>query len=424
MGKKGKKGAKDDGKKGKKPGKGTLAAMQEALKKVQEEQEQRRKEEEERIRKEEEAEREREEKKRLEEEKKALKKQREKEKKEQLRKEGKLLTAKQKADKARAEQMLAMMRAQGIEVPEAGMKKGPRLGTRVRNKNKEKSQTPETDKESSPVVEEPKPETKVEEPSKIEDTETKPDEKNEDDDVLDSWDAEPDEEPEPEPKVVEEEKKEEEKPVETKDKKDEKEDEGSSEESEDESDSEDEDSEDEDSKEQTKRERAMARIQKRKADNEAKRTTDNLRAPVVVVMGHVDTGKTKILDKLRRTNVQDGEAGGITQQIGATNVPIEVIHEQCKMVTGYVKEKTKLPGLLIIDTPGHESFSNLRDRGSSLCDIAILVVDIMHNLEPQTIESINLLKKKKVPFIIALNKIDRLYEWKPNRHKDVKDTIS
>merc|ERR1711997_85638 len=84
-----------------------------------------------------------------------------------------------------------------------------------------------------------------------------------------------------------------------------------------------------------KKERAMARIAKRKSDVEARRTTDNLRSPVVVVMGHVDTGKTKILDKLRRTNVQDGEAGGITQQIGATNVPKEVIQEQCKMVKGF-----------------------------------------------------------------------------------------
>jgi len=145
-----------------------------------------------------------------------------------------------------------------------------------------------------------------------------------------------------------------------------------------------------------------------------------LRQPVVVVLGHVDSGKTSLLDRIRGTAVQAREVGGITQHIGASFFPIETVKE----ITGLLYQKlakadTQIPGLLVIDTPGHEVFANLRVRGGSAADLAIVVVDINKGFEPQTIESVGILAKRKVPFVIALNKVDVVSGWrKSNQSKN------
>ncbi len=135
-----------------------------------------------------------------------------------------------------------------------------------------------------------------------------------------------------------------------------------------------------------------------------------LRQPIVAVLGHVDHGKTSLLDYVRGTTVVKREAGAITQHIGATEVPFETVSKICGPL---LKEgSTTLPGLLFIDTPGHHSFTTLRSRGGALADLAVLVVDITEGFKPQTIESINILKQQQTPFILALNKIDKLPSWR------------
>jgi len=134
-----------------------------------------------------------------------------------------------------------------------------------------------------------------------------------------------------------------------------------------------------------------------------------IRQPVVSVLGHVDHGKTKLLDRVRGTSVQAREAGSITQHIGATEVPIDHIYKMCANLIG--GKRFDVPGLLFIDTPGHHSFVTLRARGGSLADLAVLVIDIREGLMPQTIESIRILKQYKTPFVIALNKIDTIQGW-------------
>ncbi len=147
-----------------------------------------------------------------------------------------------------------------------------------------------------------------------------------------------------------------------------------------------------------------------------------IRQPIISVLGHVDHGKTTLLDKIRGTAVAAKEAGGITQHIGASEIPLDVIKEICGPLLEQLDVEITIPGLLFIDTPGHEAFTNLRRRGGALADIAILVVDVMEGVMPQTEEALRILRRYKTPFVVAANKVDRIPGWKS--HEDAPFTES
>lgn len=137
-----------------------------------------------------------------------------------------------------------------------------------------------------------------------------------------------------------------------------------------------------------------------------------IRQPIAVVLGHVDHGKTTLLDRIRGTSVAAREPGQITQWIGASFIPARTVSEICGPLLTRFKLKIEVPGLLFIDTPGHETFSNLRRRGGSAADVAILVIDVTKGIEPQTVESLNILRARKTPFLVCCNKIDAVPGWK------------
>ncbi len=137
------------------------------------------------------------------------------------------------------------------------------------------------------------------------------------------------------------------------------------------------------------------------------------------VMGHVDHGKTSLLDRIRGTSLAEVEAGAITQHIGATEIPLSYIKEICGPLMG---SEFKIPGLLFIDTPGHHAFTTLRSRGGALADIAVVVVDVNEGFLPQTIEALKILRQFKTPFVLAANKIDLIHGWYPHENESFRDT--
>ena len=149
-----------------------------------------------------------------------------------------------------------------------------------------------------------------------------------------------------------------------------------------------------------------------------------IRSPIVSVLGHVDHGKTTLLDFIRGSAIAQKEAGGITQHIGATEIPMEVIEAISGKFINKLQIRENMPGLFFIDTPGHEAFTTLRKRGGALADLAILIVDIKEGFKPQTYEALNILKMYKTPFVVAANKIDKIYGWETYSGLTFKETYS
>lgn len=150
----------------------------------------------------------------------------------------------------------------------------------------------------------------------------------------------------------------------------------------------------------------------------------HIRQPIVAVLGHVDSGKTSLLDRIRGTGVQGREAGGITQHIGASFLPVKTIRDTCGHLYKRLEHaENQIPGILVIDTPGHEVFTNLRSRGGSAADIAILVVDVNRGFQPQTNESLKILQSRKVPFVVALNKCDQISGWRKSESEFISEAI-
>ncbi len=149
----------------------------------------------------------------------------------------------------------------------------------------------------------------------------------------------------------------------------------------------------------------------------------SLKAPICCIIGHVDAGKTSLLDKLRNTNIQEKEAGGITQHIGSTFFPIENIKKNCSAIKGKFEVIHNIPGVLMIDTPGHSEFQSLRDVGTNICDLGILIIDIQESVQEQTKEAIKLLKDKNIPFVIAVTKLDKVDGWKTTTASNLRGAI-